>query len=175
MKKLIKYLSRLFAAIFLTGCSAAQCRESKSGPIPNANFTIDPKVEEIAAAYTLDAIDLARDNFGITLDGTEESIKDVEKILDIMHKQMPEASPTQERIITVAKAFGSYVGEVYRKHHSAEWGISGAFGGEGEAVGLHDTKKNSTFWPWARVYHRLINGSEDNVWVYYIALTRSKD
>ena len=41
----------------------------------NMNFTNDDNVKTIVEAYALDAVDVARDNFGIKLDWSENSVK----------------------------------------------------------------------------------------------------
>src|SRR5437868_6999233 len=86
-------------------------------------FQVDPKVAEIASAYSLDAVDAAAGNFGVTLDWSEESIQLVEQVLGRLHDDLDRARPPADAIWTFAKMFGSYVGEVLRRHHGGEWGI----------------------------------------------------
>src|SRR4051812_31116629 len=87
------------------------------------SFKSDENVHQIAEAYSLDAIDIASGNFSISLDWSEGSIELVEEILGTLHKQMSDAKPDEKTIWIFAKAFGSFIGEVYRKHHGAAWGI----------------------------------------------------
>ena len=49
-------------------------------------FQADAQVAEIARAYSLDAVDLAARNFEVVLDSSEESIKQVEQMLDELHR-----------------------------------------------------------------------------------------
>ena len=44
-------------------------------------------------------------------------------ILAKLNESLPAARPPDEVIWNFAKGFGSYVGEVYRKHHGGEWGM----------------------------------------------------
>src|SRR5262249_50740703 len=46
------------------------------------NFTPDPKIQQIAEAYALDARDFAERAFHITLDWSDASVQQVEVILD---------------------------------------------------------------------------------------------
>jgi hypothetical protein len=131
------------------------------------SFKPDARVAEIALAYAEDAVDIAARNFGICLDWSESSIRLVERMLEELHNQMPEAQPDEETILTFAKMFGSYIGEVLRRHHGGEWGII-TFAGQ-QAPGLQ-YGRGSWCWPWDKAYKRLVNGPEDNVWHYYLAL-----
>ena len=82
-------------------------------------FTEDPKIQQIAEAYSLDAVDFANDNFQIKLDWSDKSVSQIESILEIFHDQLASADPSEEQIFQFAKIFGSYVGEVYRRNHGA--------------------------------------------------------
>jgi hypothetical protein len=134
----------------------------------NAAFHPEPDISKIAEAYALDAVDIAADNFGVSLDWSEGSIESVEQMLSELHEELAGAAPSEEAVWTFAKAFGSYVGEVMRRHHGGEWGMveldGQSFPGLSSGDGL--------CWPWGKVHNRLVNGPEDNVWHYYVALTR---
>ena len=135
-----------------------------------AGFRNDPSVIKIAEAYSLDAVDIAERNFGISLDSTESSIEAVERLLAKLHDQMGSAKPDEKVVWSFAKAFGSYIGEVYRKYHGGAWGIV-ELGGE-EFPGIQSAN-GVRFWPWSRVYKRLVDGAENNVWHYYQSMTAS--
>ena len=85
-----------------------------------ASFKSDPRVTEIAEAYAVDAVDLASRNFGVTLQWSEDSVCQVEEMLGRLHDKMAHAEPPPDAAQTFAKAFGSYVGEVLRRHHGGE-------------------------------------------------------
>jgi hypothetical protein len=131
-------------------------------------FVAEGKIQQIAEAYALDAVDFARDHFGLSLDGTDASIEQIETILTRFHDEMAAASPTQETILQFAKMFGSYVGEVFRRNHGARWGMVTI--GADTFPGMETDKVAARFWPWGRVQKRLVNGPEDNVWHYYMEL-----
>lgn len=128
-------------------------------------FEPDPKIERIAEAYALDAVDLARENFGISLDWSDSSVEQVESMLKCLHEQMPTARPSADQVLQFAKIFGSYVGEVFRRNHGARWGMVGL--GSDRFPGMQFERTKGEFWPWGRAQNRLINGSEDNVWHYF--------
>jgi hypothetical protein len=134
-----------------------------------ANFQPDMRVTEIAEAYSLDAIDLAASNFGVTLDWSEASVRKVEEMLGRLHDEMANAQPREDAIWTFAKAFGSYVGEVLRRHHSGEWGMLDM---DGQSFPGIQQKNGALCWPWSKAQKRLVNGPEDNVWHYYTVLVQ---
>ena len=133
------------------------------------SFVSDPNVQKVAEAYALDAVEYSKKNFGITLDWTDKSIVDVEKALALMHSSYMSTTPrpTEEQVMSFAKGFGSYIGEVYRRNHGAEWGIVNL---DGQKFPGLTTKSGINFWPWGRALNRIMQGSENNVADYYKAL-----
>jgi len=126
-------------------------------------FTEDPKLQQIAEAYALDAVDFARDRFKLALDWSDASVMHIETMLAKCHEQM--VNPTDEQILQFAKLFGSYVGEVFRRNHGATWGMVTL---ESQSFpGLKASGPAGLFWPWGRAQNRIRNGPEDNVWHYY--------
>lgn len=132
-----------------------------------SHFTADPEVQQIAEAYALDARDFAERAFRITLDSSDASVKQVEAILDDLYRQKEtmEPPPSDEQVVTFAKMLGSYIGEVFRRNHGADWGVVDI---DGDPIaGLRAVHSEIVFWPWDKVRKRLVNGDEDNVWHYY--------
>lgn len=134
-------------------------------------FVADPNIQKIAEAYSLDAVDMAKGQLGINLDWSDASIENVEKALAKMHASyvVTWPKPTPEQVMSFAKGFGSYVGEVYRRNHGGEWGIV-SLNGE-KFPGLR-TKAGTNFWPWGRVANRITDGDENNVFDYYQVLLK---
>ncbi|MHB0971227.1 MAG: hypothetical protein ACYC7A_06150 [Thermoanaerobaculia bacterium] len=128
-------------------------------------FDPDARYREIAEAYSLDAIDFARKAFRIQLDWSDHSVEKVEQVLSDLHRDLLSQQPTDEQVMQMAKMLGSYVGEVFRRNHGAEWGMVHL--GEESFPGLRTEKGGATFWPWGRAFNRLKNGPEDNIWHYY--------
>lgn len=132
-----------------------------------ANFTPDPEIQQIAEAYALDGRDFAEKAFHISLDWSDASVEKVEAILDDLYrqKQVMKPPPTDEQVSIFSKMLGSYVGEVFRRNHGAEWGMV-EFRGD-SIPGLRATGTQHLFWPMGKVQKRLENGPEDNIWHYY--------
>lgn len=128
-------------------------------------FTADPKVQQVAEAYAADAVDFARERFQLTLDGSDASMAHVETILGALHERMPDAKPSADEVFTLAKMFGSYVGETFRRNHGATWGLVRL--DDETFVGMKNHEVPGLFWPWGRAQKRLKNGPEDNMLHYY--------
>jgi hypothetical protein len=133
------------------------------------SFTPDVNVQKVADAYAQDAVDMAKKQFNITLDWSDASIANVEKILTMMHTSFITTTPrpTEEQAMSFAKGFGSYIGEVYRRNHGGEWGIVSLNGQKFPGL---QTKSSVNFWPWGRALNRIMQGPENNVADYYRAL-----
>jgi hypothetical protein len=135
--------------------------------MPETSFQADSQVAEIAVAYAHDAVDIAARNFGIALDWSEASVRQVEEILNRLHDEMANAQPSEDAVWAFAKAFGSYVGEVIRRRHGGTWGMIRME--EQSFPGLEQTG-GALCWPWSKAHKRLVHGPEDNVWHYYCIL-----
>jgi hypothetical protein len=161
-----KKLAALFSSLMVLFTAPAGAAEQES-----QSFVADPNVQKIAEAYALDAVDLANSQFGINLDWSDASIENVEKVLVKMRASYVATTPrpTPEQVMSFAKGFGSYVGEVYRRNHGAEWGMV-SLGGQ-KFPGLR-TRTGVNFWPWGRVSNRITDGDENNVLDYYRVLLK---
>lgn len=146
-------------------CGGVALAETSS----DQSFSPDPKIQRIAEAYSLDAVDFSAKQFGIKLDWSDASIANVEEALAQMSSSYASTSPkpTDEQVMAFAKGYGSYVGEVYRRNHGGEWGMVTIGGSRYPGV---RTTSGSSFWPWGRVFNRITKGAEDNVSDYYAVL-----
>jgi hypothetical protein len=128
-------------------------------------FSADPKIAGVTGAYALDAVDHAKAHFGVILDWSDGSIAKVETILARLHADYKsKAQIPDDAIAMIAKGYGSYIGEVYRRNHGGEWGIMTLDGLDFPAV---KARSGTAFWPIGRVTNRIKNGSGDNVAFYY--------
>jgi hypothetical protein len=135
-------------------------------------FAPDPMLATIAEGFSLTAVDLARDHFSVDLDFSDESIRSLEEvILTRFHDDLVRKRPSDEKVRQFAQIWGSYLGEVLRRNHAAEWGATGDSDQRMPSMRLPD---DTTFWPWMRTLKRLVNGPEDNVWVYFSVLLEKK-
>ncbi|GIL40975.1 hypothetical protein [Roseiterribacter gracilis] len=128
------------------------------------SFRAEAKIQQIAEAYALDVVDFARAQFDVELDFSDASVQQIEKILGQMYEDARRVRPPQKAIDDYGKAFGFYVGEIFRRNHGAAWGIT-TMNGE-EYTGMQG-KGGNLFWPGGKTQKRLTNGPEDNVWHYF--------
>ena len=159
----------LVVLVILMAC--VRCGVVLAETASDQSFSPDSRIQKVAEAYSLDAVDFSAKKFGIKLDWSDASIADVEKALAQMSSWYVSTNPkpTDEQVMAFAKAYGSYVGEVYRRNHGGEWGMVTL--GVSRFPGLRTTS-GSSFWPWGRVFNRITKGAEDNIADYYAALLR---
>jgi hypothetical protein len=128
-------------------------------------------------AYAQDCVDHARAVGETSLDYSVASLERVEAILSRAHEQMPRGvlsrlfgrGPSAEEVETLAKAYGGYIGEVIRRAHGGTWEMNSEITPE-PAIALRIG--DSVIFPPGKVYGRLTNGPEDNIWHYYQVLAR---
>src|SRR5688572_29377178 len=123
-------------------------------------FVADKTHQQVGEAYAADAVNLARDTYKKNLDFSDGSIVLVEEILGLLHLGTPHTDPSPEKAFEMAKVFGSYVGEVFRRRYGAEWGMVTLNGQQ--LPGLRALQSGKIFWPWGKVSNRIEDGPEDS-------------
>jgi len=104
--------------------------------------------------------------FNKKLDYSENSIADLEEILDWYSKDIAISKPTENQIWSMAIIFGSYLGEALLRNGLSQKGF--AWGKEASSnVPLLIKDGGSYLAPNDKVYKRLVNGSEDSVVSFY--------
>ncbi|MDP9912375.1 hypothetical protein J2W27_004501 [Variovorax boronicumulans] len=131
------------------------------------SFVASEEIKREAMAECIRLSDYVLGTFGGKLDWTDESIEKVEELLDYFHQQAQNDKPTEAEVFAFAKGFGSYIGEVYRRNHGAEWGLVTLSGST--FPGLR-SDSGIEFWPWGRAQQRIVEGPSNNVWHYYQTL-----
>jgi hypothetical protein len=98
-------------------------------------------------------------SFGKHLDYSDDSVGDVEQILDFYHRDLArsEEKPTLNQIWSMAVVWGAYLGEVMRRKIGEPCGWIFE---DGELLlEAAGAKAN----PMGKAYKRIVNGPEDNV------------
>lgn len=151
---------KFLAAIFLVaalGVVATLLIRDKSAPS-------EMPFEELLVFLPQEAVAIAKEHHGVTLDYSPASIEQVELILGKLHDEY-QSRGTTEGQRGLALAFGVYIGEVIRKQAGeGQWEQDHPVAGEG-SMPLH-WKGHASF-PVAWCLKRLANGEEDNVWHKY--------
>ena len=91
---------------------------------------------------------------GVQLDFSEASVQALEGMLENLHREM--ALPSEEQIRSEALTFGCYLGEA----KGYAWDLT-----EGEPI--LNKEGGWQMAPVSKVYKRLLNGAEDNVYSFY--------
>jgi hypothetical protein len=157
----------ILLAAALAWSAASALAHAEIQRCPARNFTADPAIARLAGEYALDAKDYAQQTLEQQLDDTDASVEKVEAMLDEMVSGEGATPLSAEQTTKVAKMFGSYVGEVYRRNHGAIWGMAAV--GDENVPGLC-SKTGMLYAPWGKVRKRLAEGPEENVWLYYRAM-----
>jgi hypothetical protein len=122
------------------------------------------------------AVEMARE-LNVTLDYSEESLQAVEQILAQLHNELrggtaavrsldhPPLTPSSAEMAEVSKLWGSYFGEVVRRRWGGDWSIESYPGGNFATLTL--TVAGGKMFPSMKVYRRLTEGAQDNVWDFY--------
>ena len=116
------------------------------------------------------AIEYANE-FNKKLDYSENSITDLEEILDWYSKDIAVSKPTENQIWSMSIIFGSYLGEALLKNGLYEKGFT--WGKESSSnIPLLIKNNGAYLTPNDKVYKRLVNGSEDSVVSFYRFATK---
>jgi hypothetical protein len=121
-------------------------------------------VGAMAGAYARQAVEIARD-FNARLDYSENSVMELESILDRLALDMPQAGPSDDDLTEMCKLWGSYFGEVIRRRFGGDWSIE-TYPGKQFATLTLSVAGNKLF-PSMKIHRRLTAGEGDNVWTFY--------
>ncbi len=129
-------------------------------------------LSQIMQSYAEQAVAAAREH-QIELDYSEESLKQVENILERLDAPIvgvapgATANPASSNLDTedLCKMWGGYLGEVVRRRWGGEWVLETYPGGNVLTVAL--TTPGGTVFPSMKIYRRLSQGAAENVWSFY--------
>ncbi len=125
------------------------------------------------AAAAESAIQHAKKHWSTDLDYSPKSIEDVELILARMYESIPRGflsklfkkKPSDEQMAQICVAYGAYIGEVFRREFGGTWSKENIMDQQ-DVLALKFTDQNMIFPP-GKVWKRLQNGEEDNVYFFY--------
>ena len=141
--------------------------------------SVDAMTRDFADA----AVEMAR-AMQIELDYSEQSLERVEQILAQLYAEARDwriaasanraitsdtpantGGPSSSQMEDMCKLWGSYFGEVVRRHWGGEWSIE-TYPGAGFATLTLSVTAGKLF-PSMKVYRRLTEGEGDNLWKFY--------
>ena len=128
------------------------------------SFEADSALAKRAEKKAEELTQLVEAQFQIKLDYSEDSIEQLDTVIDQIHGMFIQEQPDDAQLLPLAQGFGSYIGEVYRRHHDATWGWIT----QGTEVfpGLQQAK-GGTFWPWTKALDRIKTNNEPTISDYY--------
>jgi hypothetical protein len=129
----------------------------------DAEMEAHDSVEAMAAAYARKAVDAAR-GLSAELDFSENSLMELETILDQLAREMPSGGSSDE-LTEICKIWGSYFGEVVRRRFGGDWSIE-RYPGKQFATLTLSINGNKLF-PSMKVHRRLAQGESENIWSFY--------
>lgn len=140
--------------LFFLACFIVSAEAQQAQPLP---FIENPTIKRMAERYASEAIEVSKSRFGVSLNYSAESINDVSKILDKLHQSYVarKGDMMDEEVMTMSKSFGSYIGEVIRRRHGAEWGTANFEGQDFPAV---RSRAGLVYLPWSRAASRIVTG-----------------
>jgi hypothetical protein len=123
--------------------------------------TLQPN--EVVEAFAKDAVADAKAQFNLTLDYSPSSIEHLERIVAAKYEEIQEKPILPIQMEALAKVWGAYLGEVIRRQRGGTWSTAK----EGPYAGLCILQSGAEqICPLGKVYKRLVNGEEDNLYFY---------
>jgi hypothetical protein len=158
----MRHIACLFVAATVFLVSA--CQRGRSNDPPG-------NIDQYMVSLSAQAVERARSGYGINLDYSPDSVKEVEKLLATKYDLQKTHPMTEQEIAESAHLWGSYVGEVIKRIHPAHWVKDSEVAGKDALPIVYEDNSGESY-PCAWVYHRLKNGEEDNVWIKFHFLTQ---
>jgi hypothetical protein len=157
---------RPIAVFFLAAALlfASACHRNRDNGSPE-------NIDKYMASLSAQAVKRAGSSYGVNLDYSPDSVKEVEKILGAKYGLQETHPMTEAEIVDAAHLWGAYIGEVMKRVHPAHWVRDSDVVGKDALPIVYEDKSGESY-PCAWVYHRLKNGEEDNVWVKFHYLTQ---
>jgi hypothetical protein len=134
------------------------------------NKSEDPEIEAMMQEGVAQTLELAKEN-GITLDFSDESIDEIEKLLAECHSEFKKTK-SEEGFYGLAMMFGAYIGEVIRKK-----GFGGSWARNHPDMGEDSFPfywRDETLFLFAWCAKRIFDGDGDDVAFKYKALVLDK-
>ncbi len=136
-----------------------------------SEFVPDVEMAEEAQRDAQEAVWMAVTYYSVTLDGTVDSIRGIDEILDQLHRMVSASELPQEMASRCAEIFGSYFGERLRLAQGATCGLEQIYRDRMPAlyVGPSGIVINPLRW----ADERIVAGMGRNLWTYYETIVRS--
>lgn len=123
---------------------------------------------EVAQAFAKDAVNEAKLKFNLTLDYSPASVEHLESIVAAKYEEIQDHPILPIQMEAFSKLWGAYLGEVIRRQLGGKWRIAkhGPFAGLCVLQLGEPGTNEGEICPLGKVYKRLLNGEEDNLFVF---------
>lgn len=129
------------------------------------SMTPDAKLAGWVVGQSQSAVKTAKMTWEESLDFSAESLDALERILSALHTRH-KAEPSEESATVESQMWGAYLGEVIRRRFGGQWSIADD--------GSHQVALSGwTSYPVVKVRKRIVDGSMDNVRVYFGAIPKA--
>ena len=131
-------------------------------------FEADDKLAKLTRLWAEEFIAFASNRYNEELDWSQVSIKYLDEMVDDLHETYKTENPPDEDITPVARAIGSYVGEVYRIFYGGSWGWLALEDGTFPAI---QSENGAHFLPFVKMLQLIKTHEDPDVWEYFQLLT----
>ncbi|HMM77859.1 MAG TPA: DUF3806 domain-containing protein [Gammaproteobacteria bacterium] len=112
-----------------------------------------------------DLVLFARSELELELDWSDASVRAVEELAGSLHADVRRRRAAPEEVAPLVTMIGSYLGEVLRRNHGADWGWVSVNGRR--VLGLRAHATGALFTPVETVRRRVHQGAASNLWRTY--------
>ena len=132
-----------------------------------AAMAADAKTAGIVLALAQQAVLTGQLDWSESIDCTQDSLDEVERILNKMHwlKKAADSKITDEQVDTLSKSMGVIIGEIIRRQFGGQWRLS-------ESGELEIPYPGTTIHPIARARKRIVDGPAENVKMYFSSMQK---
>lgn len=129
-----------------------------------AEIETHDSVTAMVEAYARKAVKAGAE-LSAALDFTENSLMELETVLDRLSHDIASAEPSSDELTEVCKIWGSYFGEVIRLRFGGDWSIETYPGKQFATLTL--TVTGNKLFPSMKIHRRLVQGAGENIWSFY--------
>jgi hypothetical protein len=128
-------------------------------------FTADRHAQHTALRQARDLVAFAQSELDLALDWSDASVRAVEELAGSLHADVRRRRTGPDDIAPLVEMIGSYLGEVLRRNHGAEWGWVSVNGRR--LLGLKLAPTGALFTPVETARRRVPRGAASNLWRTY--------
>lgn len=152
--------ARLMMAFLLsTALTGAPARES------HMSFEVDSSAQTSATRHARDLVVFAQSELNLKLDWSDDSVHALEELAGSLSADVRRQRTDAADVAPLVTMIGSYLGEVLRRNHGAQWGWISVNGRR--VLGLKATRTGALFTPLETVKRRVHQGAASNLWRAY--------